>query len=210
MIKSPLAKRILQISFDHQLSHIGSCLTALPIIDEIYGEKQEGERFVLSSGHAHLAHLVVMEKYGLLNAEEVVKAHGIHCDRVAGCDVSTGSLGQGLPIAVGMALADRSKNVYCLVSDGELSEGSIWEAIRIMDEQNLTNLKLYINANQWGAYKKIDISTYRKLLMQYPTLSINLILTDVGEQLPFLRGQQAHYVQLDEEKYKAALAIMGD
>jgi len=149
-------ERVLEISQKHRLSHIGSCLTALPIIEEIYAKKKPEEKFVLSSGHAHVAHLVVMERLGLGNAEERLERAGIHCDTSVGCDVSTGSLGQGLPIAVGMALADRTKTVYCLVSDGECMEGSIFEALRIAKDQNLTNLKVYLNANGYGAYQAID------------------------------------------------------
>jgi transketolase len=132
-----LKKRILEISYKHNLSHLGSCLTAVDIIDEIYAIKKHNERFVLSSGHAGLALYVVIEKYtkgddlGMvlgINAEDIFNHHGVHPDRCSQCglDASTGSLGQGLPIAVGMALADRSKNVYCLISDGECSEGSVW------------------------------------------------------------------------------------
>jgi len=196
-----LKKRILEISYKQNLSHISSCLTAVDIIAEIYAQKHTDAKFVLSAGHAHLAHLVVMEHYGLVNAEEMLMSKGIHCDRVAGCDVSTGSLGMGLPIAVGMALADRSRYVYCLVSDGELSEGSIWEALRIMKEQNLRNLHLYINFNGWAAYKKTDYAYIKSLLMQHTGLNINLILTDVSE-IEFLRGQKGHYVTMSHEQYE--------
>src|SRR3990167_4248160 len=111
-----MKQKILDISKKLGLSHIGSSLTALPIIEEIYKIKKPDEKFVLSNGHAHLAHLVVREKYEEIKIDKI---HDIHCNFKDGCDVSTGSLGQGLPIAVGMALADRSRNVYCLISDGE-------------------------------------------------------------------------------------------
>ncbi len=200
--------RIITISYKHKLSHVASCITSLIIINEIYSSLREGEKFVNSAGHSHLAHLVVKESRGMIdNAENQLLAHGIHCDRAAGCDVSTGSLGMGLPIAVGMALADRNKNVYCLVSDGELSEGGIWEALRIIEEHKLSNVKLYINANQWAAYKRVDVSSYKKLLIQYEHLDVNIILTDVAD-FPFLQGQSGHYKILDDEMYKQALEIL--
>mgnify|MGYP001038045525 CR=1 FL=1 len=122
-----LHRRILQVSYERKFSHIGSCLSAVDIIDAIYNIKKPDEKFVLSAGHAHVAHAVVMEKHGIGKIEDLLIA-GIHCDRKNKCDVSTGSLGQGLAIAVGLALADRSKNVYCLLSDGECAEGMICES----------------------------------------------------------------------------------
>ena len=235
-----LKRQIIEISFKNRLSHIGSCLTAVDIIDEIYKKKKPDEKFVLSAGHAHLAHLVVMnslseisviEPTDIEHMEHIIKDYGIHCERKAGCDVSTGSLGQGLPIAVGMALADRTKNVYCLISDGELSEGSIWEALRIIKEQNIHNLGIVINANGYGAYKEIplwiygnaieelgfivDISKYVDLSTEINYLTkkvkqeqvILLWLTD-NEQLPFLTGQSAHYHVMSEEDYKQAMEIL--
>src|SRR5258708_9487054 len=131
-----LKRRVLEISFKHKLSHLGSCLTALPIIVEIYEERKENEPFILSSGHAGLGLYVVLEHFEGHDAEMLFNLHGVHPNRDLehGIYCSTGSLGQGLPIAVGMALADRNKNVYCLISDGECSEGSIHEAIRIKNE----------------------------------------------------------------------------
>ena len=134
-----MKQRILDISKRLGLSHIGSSLTAFPIIEEIYKIKKPDEKFILSNGHAHLAHLVVMNPD---HAEELIEKYGIHCSHEAGCDASSGSLGHGISIAVGMALSDRTKNVYCMISDGECAEGSIFEALRIASEQNLTNLKV--------------------------------------------------------------------
>ena len=114
---SNLVKRILDISYQEKLSHLSSCLSALPIVEEIYEKKKEDEVFILSNGHAGLALYVVLEsKYGI-DPVMLLHKHGIH----PGKDLenklycSTGSLGSGLPIAVGHALADRTKNVYCMI-----------------------------------------------------------------------------------------------
>lgn len=213
----PLYKRLIEISYKNRLSHLGSCITALPIIDEIYSIKKPDEKFVLSSGHAGLALYCVIEKYfyrdivmtglpdqgRLINvAEKIFAHHGVHPDRCSDCriDCSSGSLGHGLPIAVGMALANRSKNVYCLISDGECSEGSIWEAFRIQKEQNLDNLIIYVNINGWGAYKGIN---QMQLSNQLEYMSwAKPVFTDLP---PFLKGQKAHYEVIDEDLYKKAL-----
>lgn len=190
-------ERLLEISVKHHLSHLGSCLTALPIIEEIYAKKKPEDKFVLSSGHAHLAHLVVQESLGNGNAEELVEAHGIHCERKAGCDVSTGSLGQGLPLAVGIALADRAKDVWCLCSDGEVAEGSCWEALRVAKEQNLTNLKVYLNANGFGAYKEIDTDDLEKRIKAFG-FPVEIRRTDPGLG-NWAVGLAQHYKPADKE-----------
>ena len=154
---NPLERRIIEISYSHKLSHIGSCLTAVGIIDKIFKEKLPRDKFVLSCGHAGLALYVVLEQYGF-NAEDLFTRCGVHPDRLKApeaIDCSTGSLGQGLPIALGMALADRARTIYCLISDGEAAEGSIYEALNIKRKYKVDNLKVYMNYNGWGAYDEI-------------------------------------------------------
>ena len=204
-----LKRRIIEISYKHKLSHIGSCITAVDIIKEIYDTKKKDEKFVLSSGHAGLALYVVLEEKTGKDAEKIFLHHGVHPDRCRGCfiDCSAGSLGQGLPIAVGMALSDRNKNVYALISDGECSEGSVHEALRIIKENKLSNLKIYVNINGWGAYKQIDSFEVKfALSMKYGIPDRYLRFTN-SDQLPFLKGQDAHYHVMTEEEYKQALEI---
>jgi transketolase len=163
-----LKQRIIEISKQEQLSHLGSCLSAVDAIDAIYSVKADDERFVLSNGHAALALYTVMEKHNKANAEKLIKDIGVHPQKTEGLiDVSTGSLGQGFPIAVGMAMANRYKNVYCMVSDGEMAEGSIWESLRIAGEQQLFNLKVVLNANGWAAYRKTDIDYFKNQVKSF-------------------------------------------
>lgn len=193
-----LQKRVLELSFKNKLSHIGSCLGLVDTLDGIYFDKKPGDKVVISNGHAHLAHLVVREKYEGINAEDYLK-YGVHCDREAGCDVSTGSLGQGLPIAVGMALADRTKTVYCTTSDGESNEGSFWEALRIAHDQKLFNLRVYLIANGYTAYDKINIDLLEKRLKGF--LPINIVRVDTD--LPFAKGLESHYKVMGEDDYNS-------
>jgi transketolase len=149
-------QKILQISYELGLSHLGSNLSCADLLDEIYKNMDTQDKVVLDNGHAHLAHAVVMEKFGLIkSAKQNIKKYGIHCDRRGGCDVSTGSLGQGITVAVGLALADRSRTVYCLCSEGSSAEGSFWEALRIAGEQKLDNLRLIFNANGFNALTEV-------------------------------------------------------
>lgn len=222
MIKNKnLKRRIVEISYKLKLGHIGSNLTACDIIDEIYKIKKPDEKVIISSGHAHLAHLVVMEKYSekdITNvygqvaknvhpigkdAELLITDFGIHCDRQAGCDVSTGSLGHGIGIAVGMALADRSKNVYCLMSDGELAEGSCYEALNVIYDEGITNLKIYVNNNGYGAYRETFL-----MGIWYNSPVVSVVKTDMKDYPEWLQGQIAHYKVLNEEEYNELLELL--
>jgi transketolase len=189
-----LRNRILEISTKHHLSHLGSCFTALPIIYEIYSIKNPEDKFVLSSGHAGLALYVVLEHFHGVNAEQLLEKHGIHPERDLEnfIDVSTGSLGLGITIASGMALANQKINVYCLISDGESAEGSVWESLRFLDEIQLTNIKIYANINGWAAYKKVDMEKLSNRLRSFFP-QVNIRLTDVNEVIQFETPLAAHY-----------------
>jgi len=196
-----LQKRILEITFQEKLSHLSSCLSALPIIHEIYDQKKEDEIFILSNGHAGLALYCELEsRYGI-DPVMLLHKHGIH----PGKDLenklycSTGSLGSGLPIAVGHALADRNKNVWCMISDGEAAEGSIWESLRFAHEQQLDNLRVYVNINGMGAYDYIDVDYLEKRLLAFlPTINIR---KSEPTKLPFAEGLLSHYYVMKPEDY---------
>lgn len=198
-----LRKRIIDISYKNKSSHIGSCLTALPIMYEIYKKKGDSP-FVLSSGHAGLALYVILEHFEGKDAEELFATHGVHPNRDIdnGIYASTGSLGHGLGIAVGMALADRTQTVYVLMSDGETAEGTIWEAINTIIEYNIKNIQIYINCNWYGAYRIISPYDLRMKLESLLPIQIKFRETSV-EQYPFLKGQDAHYYVMTDEDYKS-------
>ena len=200
-----LKKRILEIAYKHKLSHLGSYLSAVGIINEIYKSKQPEDIFILSSGHAALALYVVLEKYEGKNAEELFLKHGghPHRDEANGIYCSTGSLGLGITVAVGSALVDKDRKVHVLISDGESAEGSVWESLRFIQENNLTNIEVYVNVNGYAAYDKVDIKYLADRLKAFLP-SINIRYTDVN-QYPFLRGLNAHYHVMSEEDYKSTL-----
>lgn len=197
-----LHKRILEISHKNKLSHIGSCLSTVDALDQIYSIKKPHEPFILSNGHAALALYCVLEKYEGRNAEELFKKHGVHPNRDMenGIWASSGSLGHGLGIAVGYALADRSRTVYVTISDGECAEGSIWEALRIASDYRLENLRVACIGNGYSAYNTVDVKDLdNRLCTFYPTM---MIKTNMFEYPDFLQGQQAHYKILSDEEYK--------
>ena len=200
-----LKKRILEIAYKHKLGHLGSYLSAASIVDEIYENKDPDDIFILSSGHASLALYAALEKYEGKDAEELFLKHGghPHRDEENGIYCSTGSLGLGITVAVGRALADKNRKVHVLISDGESAEGSVWEALRFIKESNLSNIEVYVNVNGYAAYDKVDVKyLVDRLKVFLPT--INIRYTSVN-QYPFLRGLNAHYHVMSEEDYKITL-----
>jgi transketolase len=151
-------ERIMEISKKYHLSHISSCMTSADLLETIYQMKQHKEPCILSNGHAGLALYCILEKYEGQNAEELYLKHGTHpnLDPKHGIWCSSGSLGCGLPIALGMALSNRMADVYCLTSDGEWAEGSMWETLRIAAELRVSNLIIIVNANGFSAYKEVN------------------------------------------------------
>jgi len=138
--------------------HIPSALSILDIVWALYDKVLQAEdRFILSKGHGCLALYAVLEKKGIISpGQSYGKKDSIlggHPDRnkVPGVLASTGSLGHGLPMAVGMALAKKIKGesgrVYCLVGDGECNEGSIWESCLLAAHHKLDNLFVIADYN---------------------------------------------------------------
>ena len=200
-----LKSRILEIANKNNLSHLGSYLSSVGIINEIYSKMEEKDIFILSSGHAALALYVVLEKYKGINAEELFKKHGghPHRDEENFLYCSTGSLGLGITVAVGRALANKDRNVYCLISDGECAEGSIWESLKAIKEMKIENIKIYVNVNGYCAYDKVDKEYLEKRLKAFLP-EINIRYTKVNE-LSFLNGINAHYHVMKESDFKKGM-----
>jgi transketolase len=200
-----LKKRIAEIAYKHKLGHLGSYLSSVEIIDEIYSKMHKNDIFILSSGHASLAMYVCIEKYFGVDAEMLFKKHGghPHRDEVNKIHCSTGSLGLGLPIALGRALADRTRKVWVLVSDGEAAEGSIWESLKTIQELGIDNIEVFVNINGVCAYKEVD-PEYMTIRLKAFLPRIQLRYTTV-EQYPFLKGLNAHYHVMNDHDYKLTL-----
>ena len=202
-----LYKRLLNICYERQLHHLGSYFSALQIIDQIYSEMDKDDIFILSNGHAVVALYVILEKYYGLDAVELHEKYGDHPKRneLDKLHCSTGSLGMGVTVAVGRALANPARDVYCLLSDGECAEGSVWEALRFAYENKVTNLKLYVNANGWSAYDTVDLDYLENRIKAFHP-DVNYVRTTVEHF--GLKGLHAHYTNFNEEQYKEALASL--
>ena len=129
-------------------------------IDPQNPEWEDRDRLVLSKGHGGVGYAPVLADKGYFNEEQLKEFNhthspfGMHLDRlkVPGVDSSTGSLGHGLPIAVGMALGARLNEkdwrTYCIIGDGECNEGSIWEGAMAAAHYGLSNLTAFVDRNR--------------------------------------------------------------
>lgn len=189
------------------MSHLGSCMTALPIIDKIYSMKKPGDVFILSSGHAGLALYVVLEKYEGRDAEFLVEKHGLHpgFDPENGIYCSSGSLGTAVTVGVGHAYANPEKDVYVLVSDGECAEGSVWEALAFAHRMHLTNFKVHVNINGYSAYDEVDSwYLFWRIKSFYPRAHVWFTK---NPRTTFMDGLNAHYVRMSEENKEELLGM---
>lgn len=129
---SVVRKRVLEDCYTYKNSHLSSCLSCVDLISVMYfgGFVGKGKAlFIMSKGHANLTHNVVLRMMGLTTEDPT--DHPEHTQKWVEC--TTGSLGQGLGIAVGMAIANKinrnGEHIYCLIGDGECNEGLTLEGL---------------------------------------------------------------------------------
>lgn len=198
---SPLQQRILEISYKKKLSHIGSCLSVVDFIDSLY-TKDKDVLFILSKGHAGLALYVVLEKHFGFDAEKLFDKHGVHpfeCkeDKI---EVTSGWLGQGITIALGRAIANLNRNVFCLISDGEVAEGAVFETLYFATRKNINNLITIIDCNGYSAYDKCDTQTLKNIFSDFN--NVWYLESDDSQYPPFLKGLDAHYHVISDGEWK--------
>lgn len=171
---SILRARIIETSHKAGIPHLGSCLSCVDILTALYFSilridpkdalSPDRDRFILSKGHGAPALFQVLAMKGFYPEtmlDNYGEDGGIFAEHppspayLPGIEAATGSLGHGLPIAVGMAIAARMQNrhykVYAVLSDGECNEGSIWEAAMFAAAQKVSNLCIIIDFNKWQA-----------------------------------------------------------
>jgi transketolase len=163
-----IREEILHISKTSGHGHVPTCFSVVEILYAIYSSikhdplnpQWEGrDIFVLSKGHAALAYYAVLAEFGYFDRKRVesfggfMSDFGCHADRlkIPGVEASTGSLGHGVGLAVGMALAlkikGRDGSVVTLIGDGESNEGSVWEAVLVSQSLKLSNLTIVYDNN---------------------------------------------------------------
>lgn len=170
LISNDVRKMVVRMINKGKSSHIASVLSCVDILTVLYFKVMKvnpqkpkwahRDRFILSKGHAGAGIYATLSKRGFFN-ERVLNQHYQNGSKLSGhvshkgikgVEFSTGSLGHGLPVACGYALAlknqKKKSKVFCLMSDGELNEGSNWEAFLFANHHKLNNLIAIIDRNR--------------------------------------------------------------
>lgn len=194
-----LRKKILDIIYKSRASHVASAFSVIEIllaiyksvdIDKIKNKQNDRDRVILSKGHAVAALYVILNHFGLMDDRELetyyanyslLGGHVTH--QVPYIEHSTGALGHGLPVATGIAVGLKSKKinsrVYAVLGDGELQEGSNWEALMLAGHHKLNNLHVLIDYNKLGCtYEHKDFCNMEPLKEKLESFGFETFETD--------------------------------
>lgn len=235
---------ILDLVYKAKLSHIGSNFSIIDIATVLYDHVDlSRDRIVWSAGWKAATIYYFLNKKGILTDDQLSQFpnapfYGLAETEVPGVEVNGGSMGHGLSFSVGSALAKKRANedgtVYCILSEGELNEGSVWEAIMLASHHKLDNLCVFIDVNKiqamgdtakilnlepiedkWSAFGwevcRIDGHDFAKIessILSGSNSKPRVIVADTikGKGVSFMEGSLLyHYKSLDEETYGRAL-----
>ena len=196
-----IRKNILEASRASGHGHIPTSFSIIEMLCAVYETMRHDPKnpscldrdiFILSKGHAALGYYATLSQYGYLPAEELKtfgafeSRLGCHADRlkVPGVEVSTGSLGHGIAVAVGLALASkiagRSQRIFTLVGDGESNEGSVWESVMVAVNLRLDNLTILFDANN-SQIRSLQISNPADRFRAFGCDTVEVNGHDTGE-----------------------------
>lgn len=207
-----IKKNILDMHYRSQTSHVGSALSCVEILYNIYFERwHEGDKVILSKAHASTALYAVLIEKGLLNSMVVntypSDDYPEHCKYQKGIiDYSGGSLGMGLSFAIGLSIAYPDNEIFVVLGDGELEEGNIFEAWNYL-KNNMAfhqNISIYVDNNDLQGYpkknRKINTLKDDKQFMK------KFYKTTKGSGVSYMEDKlEWHYKTMTEAQYKTAL-----
>lgn len=173
-LASIMRGRIIETSCHTKTPHLGSCLSCVDILVALYFNELKinpqqpndplRDRFILSKGHGAPAIFQILAERGYYPVSDLEKygedgsvfhEHPPAPKYLPGIEAATGSLGHGLPMGLGMALAAKTQKqdyrVFVVLSDGECNEGSVWEAAMFAGAQKLENVIVIVDFNKWQA-----------------------------------------------------------
>ena len=175
LIPKKIRRNILDMAFSGSTVHIGCALCLVEIFSVIYRnhlrydytkpDDPNRDFLILSKGHGVMAQYACMKELGWLKDSDLLnyfsdgtKLKGLSDSRVRGLEVTSGSLGHGLSVGVGIALGNKisqtKQKTFIIVGDGELNEGSCWEAIQFAGHHALSNICMIVDKNNFQAMDK--------------------------------------------------------
>jgi len=164
-IAKKIRKRVIELLYKHKAAHLGSCMSCIEILVALYFKIMRPEdKFLLSKGWVAAALYSVLAEKGIIDWDDLYENYyelgskywGLVHHTVPGIEHSFGSAGHGLPVAIGMALADRNRKVFVLMSDGEMDCGTTWESALFAPHHKLDNLVVLVDYNKLQAFGKTN------------------------------------------------------
>lgn len=228
-------------------SHIASNFSVIDLATVLYSNLKEGDEVVWSKGWASATIYYFLAQQGKIPEEDLdrfakeedgkIEYLSLAETNINGVVCNGGSVGHGLPIAVGVALAKKRSGeegkVYCIISDGEMNEGSVWESVMFANHHNLDNLVVIVDCNKWQAmgrtedvinlepierrwkgfdweWLRIDGHDHEKILgaLRMVKIAPTVIIADTikGKGVSFFENHLLyHYKHVEHEEYIRAL-----
>ena len=195
--------KVLEMVYEKQSGHIGGSFSIAELISILYNNYDINgtDKLILSKGHAVPIIYAALHELGKISDEDLKLFREIdsplqgHPDklRLPILDATTGSLGQGLSIGIGHALAKKIKdedgNVFCILGDGEIQEGQVWEALMYAPKEKLNNLICFIDYNGGQSEGSTDdtMPIYKNLREKITAFNWDCVNVD-GHSMAALRG----------------------
>ncbi|OSQ50084.1 transketolase [Thalassospira alkalitolerans] len=223
-----LRRRIIEYSYKTKTPHLGSCLSCIDILVVLYFDianvnpnspnDPDRDKVILSKGHAAPALFQVLALKGFFPYESLINSDHVNGglfgehpptpSHLPGIEAATGSLGHGMPMGVGMALANRIQGrdarVFAVLGDGECNEGSIWEAAMFAGSHRLDNLTVIVDFNKWQATdRSSDVLAINPFKDKWSAFGWNTFEVD-GHDIPSM----IKLLQSDSNKSGQPLAII--
>lgn len=221
-----LRNRILEVALRDGMGHIPSALSILDVTWVLYDKVMtKDDQFILSKGHGCMALYAVLEEKGLLDWSKPLWGHP---KRGGAILASTGSLGHGLPMAVGLAMSKKIRGeagrVFCLMGDGECNEGTVWESALVAAHHRLNNLHIIVDQNH-SSDRALDTKDLSRKFNAFDCLTVVLgghssefrtlendlmplcyILENTkGNGVPFMQENSWHNRKISREEYLKAI-----
>ena len=206
-----LREDVIDMIVEGKAGHIGGDMSVMEILTEIYFDQMnispenmndpERDKFVLSKGHSVEAYYAVLARKGFFDIRDVItqfskfgtKFIGHPNNKLPGIEMNSGSLGHGLPVSVGMALAGKMDKsgyrVYTVMGDGELAEGSVWEGAMAASHYKLDNLCAVVDRNRLQISGNTeDVMAHDDLHERFRAFGWNVIDVKDGNSIPQLKA----------------------
>lgn len=212
-----LRKQIIRALVGGGRGHVGPSFSLVEIMRVLYDDVlRPNDICILSKGHGCLAQYVMLVEKGQIDASELDRfcradaLLGGHPEQhIPGVSVSTGSLGHGLSLGIGFALATPSRRVFVILGDGECNEGSVWEAALCAGKHQLSNLTVIVDYNKRQSYGFVeDVQPLEPLLDKWNAFGFSCGVVN-GHSVEWLLAMIKHLSVMDRPQAIIAHTVKG-